>query len=226
LRTPLNAIIGFSKIIKEAERAPLDAAKLAEYSGFIFDSANGLLGIVNDIIAISKLQSGTLHLESEPVDADRLVRSCASWALTEIGASGKRLTCTSDDNLPFIDADPEHLKQVLMRLLSNAITFTPEGGHIVLAARTGPGHSVILSVSDTGIGMSAEQMEDAMRPFGQNDRRLARDHGGTGLGLPISKAVVEQMGGSLLLRSTLDKGTDAVVMLPASRHAPERGIPE
>lgn len=214
LRTPLNAIIGFAKLIKDAESGPLDARQVAEYSNFIFDSANSLLDIVNDVIILSKIQSKKLDLRCEPVGADELVSSCASWAQTNMAGMNTKFFHSADPGLAPVEADPEHLKGVLVRLLRNAITFTPDGGRIVLAAKAGPGRSVMFSVSDTGIGMSAEKIDIAMRPFGQTDQRLSRDHGGAGLGLPISRAIVEMLGGFLHLRSTPGEGTDAVVLLP------------
>lgn len=214
LRTPLNAIIGFAKLIKDVDSGTLDPHQVAEYSNYIFDSANGLLDIVNDVIILSKLQSGKLELRCEPVRADELVRSCAGWAETHLAGTGTKFFHSVDPDLASFDADPEHLKGVLLRLLRNAITFTPDGGRIVLAAKAGPGRSVMFSVSDTGIGMSADKIDIAMRPFGQSDQRLSRDHGGAGLGLPISRAIVEMLGGFLHLRSAAGEGTDAVVLLP------------
>ncbi len=222
LRTPLNSIIGFSKIIKDSGSAPLEPGQIAEYSNFIFDSANGLLDVVNDIITISKLQSGKLEMQIEQTDADELVRSCAHWATQQIKGTRTKFFHSADAGLAPVDADPGQLKTVIIRLLRNAIAFTPEDGRIALVAKPGPKHSVMLSVSDTGIGMSSEEIETAVQKFGQIDQRLDRNQGGAGLGLSISKAVVEMMGGALVLRSTPGEGTDAVIMLPESGRPPLR----
>lgn len=214
LRTPLNSIIGFSKILKDNGGAPLEPTQIAEYSNFIFDSAEGLLSVVNDVIILSKIQSGKLDLHREPLEVEELVHACANWANAEIGGPAKTLMCSVEPNLAHIAADAAYVKDVLMRLLRNAITFTPDGGRIALIAKPGPGQSVMISVSDTGIGMTADQIEVALTQFGQNSQQLDRDHGGTGLGLPICRAVVELHGGRLMLRSEPEVGTDAIILLP------------
>lgn len=223
LRTPLNSIIGFSKILKDAGGAPLPPEEIDEYSRFIFDSASGLLDIINDVILISKIQSGTFALRLESVDAQELAAACASQARREAEASGKRFVEAIEPGLPAVEADMEQLGSVLRRLLRNALTFTGEGGRVALIARRGPGACVLISVSDTGCGMTGEQIETALAQFGQNDSRLDRAHGGTGLGLPVVRALVELHGGELILNSEPGAGTDAVVKLPAARGAAAGG---
>lgn len=216
LRTPLNSIIGFSKILKDGGTAPLEPAQIAEYATFIHDSATSLLAIINDIILISKIQSGKLDLRLEQVEVDELLHACAHWAETETEGTGKTFVEAVDKDLAAVEVDTEQIKNVLIRLLRNAITFTPEGGRIALIAKPGPQHSLMISVSDTGIGMTAAQIETALTQFGQNDQRLDRTHGGTGLGLSIAKAVVELHGGQLVLDSKPGVGTNAIVLLPCA----------
>ena len=218
LRTPLNSIIGFSKILKEGGGAPLNQEQIGEYSRFIFDSANALLDVVNDVILISKIQSGTFGLALETLDIAELAGACANRARAQ--ARDKQFVEAIEPDLPAVEADAGQLKGVLDRLLRNAVTFTGAGGRIALIARRGPRDSVLVSVSDTGCGMTAEQIETALAQFGQNDRRLNRGHGGTGLGLPIARALVILHGGELILNSTPGVGTDAIVKLPAARSAP------
>lgn len=221
LRTPLNSIIGFSKILRDAGHAPLNQEQIGEYSRFIFDSASGLLNIINDIILISKMQSGKFELALESIDLEELAGACANRAQIEAKAQGKRFVEAIEPNLPPVEADAEHLRSVLYRLLQNALAFTGSGGRIALVARRGPRETILISVSDTGCGMSAKQIETALAQFGQNDHRLDRSHGGTGLGLPIARALVALHGGELILNSTPGVGTDAIVRLPAAR-APGR----
>lgn len=217
LRTPLNSIIGFSKILKDNGGAPLEPTQIAEYSNFIFDSAEGLLSVVNDVIILSKVQSGKLELHLEPLEVEELVRACGSWAKNQIGDGAKTLMCSLEPDLAPVLADAAFVKDVLLRLLRNAITFTPEGGRIALVAKPGPEGTVMVAVSDTGPGMNAEQIDTALTQFRQNSQQLDRDHAGTGLGLPICKAVVELHGGRLMLRSEPGAGTDALILLPAQK---------
>jgi two-component system, cell cycle sensor histidine kinase PleC len=219
LRTPLNSIIGFSKILKDDGGAPLNQDQIGEYSRFIFDSASGLLDIINDIILISKIQSGKFDLALQKLDIEELAGACANRARAQAQAQGKQFVEAIEPDLPLVEADAEHLKSVLHRLLQNAVTFTDAGGRIALIARRGPHGSVLVSVSDTGCGMTAEQIETALAHFGQNDHRLDRGHGGTGLGLPIARALVALHGGELILNSAPGVGTDAIVKLPAARAA-------
>lgn len=214
LRTPLNSIIGFSKIMRDMGTTTLEPAQIAEYSTFIHESAGGLLSIINDIILISKIQSGKLDLRLEHMEFDEIATVCAHWAETEIEGTGKTFLQAADSDLPIVEVDMEQIKNVLIRLIRNAITFTGDDGRIALVAKQGPERSLMISVSDNGFGMSAEQIDVAMTQFGQNDQNLDRHHGGTGLGLSISKAIIGLHGGLLMLRSTPGKGTDAIVMLP------------
>ena len=216
LRTPLNSIMGFSKILRDSGAAPLEADQIAEYSNFIFESADGLLNVVNDVIVISKIQSGKFGLTKEGIDPDELIRTCGHWARPQIEGTGKTFVEVVDPDLPQVEADAEQIKNVLQRLLRNAVIFTREGGRIALAAKAGPHGQLILSVSDTGIGMSAEEVEIALSQFGQNDQSLNREHGGTGLGLPIARAIVELHGGKLMVQSEPGVGTDVIVLLPGS----------
>ena len=221
LRTPLNSIIGFSKILVGAAgpdtgRAPLAPQQIAEYSNFIFDSAEGLLAIVNDVITISKIQSDKLDLQIDEIEPEDVLDPCAAWAESHLAGPAQRFVLSVDPAAGPLLADQQQLKDVLLRLLQNAITFTPEDGSILLAATPGPRRTVMITVSDTGIGMSPEEVGVALTPFGQNDHRLDRDHGGTGLGLAITKSLVELQGGTLIIRSEKGTGTDVVLLMPAA----------
>lgn len=214
LRTPLNSIIGFSKILKDTGGASLEAAQVGEYSSFIFESASGLLSVINDIILISKIQSGKFELAREILEPDEIASACAHWARGQAESSGRRFVEAIDPATPPFEADPGQIKDVIMRLLRNALTFTGENGRIALIARPAPGGGAIICVSDTGVGMTAEQIDTALVQFGQADHSLDRGHGGTGLGLPIAKAITELHGGELLLHSEPGVGTNVILSFP------------
>ncbi|GAB4241347.1 MAG: hypothetical protein Kow0032_29360 [Methyloligellaceae bacterium] len=223
LRTPLNSIIGFSKIMASAGSAPLEAGQVAEYSQFICQSAENLLGVLNDVITVSKLQSGKFDLRMELVDADELVCACGPWAEAAAEAAGVKFMIASDPDLPPVRADPAQMKDVITRLLKNAVTFPPAGGRVALIARRAPGDRLMICVSDTGIGMSGEEIKTALAPFGQVDHARDRENGGTGLGLTIAQAVVALHGGVLEMHSKKGEGSDVVVLLPAAACAAAPG---
>ncbi len=219
LRTPLNAILGFSRLLRGAEAAPVEAGQVAEYAGFINDSAVRLLNLVNDVITISKIQSGKLEIDLDDVYADELIETVARWARGHMGDKQLHLIEKVEEGFPPVRGGFEELKSVLMRLTSNAIAFTKEGGTVALIAKRAPGGRLLMAVSDTGVGMTPEAIALALKPFGQADTRLDRAHEGAGLGLPIAKALVELQGGTLMLTSRPGVGTDAVVLMPESRAA-------
>lgn len=215
LRTPLNSILGFSKMLKEIENAPLEPKQVSEYAEFILGSATNLLAVVNDVITVSKLQSGNLNLEIDAFDVEEALRSCVSWATSRAGETGQRFIPRIDEGLPLIRADAGQLGGTVMRLLSNAFRFTPEGGAVALTAKRAGGGRVMVCVSDNGVGMTQEEIFVALTEFGQVDNRLDRDHEGTGLGLPIAKALTEMQGGEFIIRSDKGKGTDVLMLFDA-----------
>lgn len=223
-RTPLNAILGFSNILKGPTQTGLDGEQIEEYALFIHEAAGGLLSIVNDVIALSKIQSGKYDLTFEGFYVDELLESCGAWARSRMQGRELRFIQKIDDDLPEIRADMGQLKTIFERLLDNAITFTPAGGSIALIARRMAGGRIMVAVSDTGVGMTPDDIEIALKPFGQIDNRLGRDHGGAGLGLTIAKPLVELHGGQLKITSEKGTGTDAVVILPedCERHSAEQ----
>jgi two-component system cell cycle sensor histidine kinase PleC len=212
LRTPLNAILGFSKILKGFDDMPIEPAQVTEYANIILGSAENLLGIVNDIITISKLQSGKFNFDIDEIDLDELLRPCITWTTGRAAETGMKFIPRIDENMPLILADPEHLKDVVQRLLANAVSFTPEGGTVALAAKMASANKAIVCISDNGVGMSAEEISVALTAFGQIDNGLDRQHEGTGLGLPIAKALIELQGGTFMIRSQEGKGTDVIML--------------
>jgi len=214
LRTPLNTIIGFSRLIGEHDKRQLSKDNISEYSGLIQEAAKHLLAIINDILEISKIQAGKFTLDLHELHVDEVLGS--SLAFFKVAADDAGVTLIQDipHDLPQIKGDPVKLKQIVMNLVSNAIKFTPEGGRVTLRVTVERDGQVRISVRDTGVGMTEEEMMIAMLPFGQVDGGRSRMREGTGLGLPIAKALVELHGGSLSIKSVKGEGTEVALLLP------------
>ncbi len=219
LRTPLNAIIGFSEVLNREMFGPL-TARYRDYAKDIHESGQHLLEIIGDILDLSKIEAGRLGLRAEPVPVFPLLKACTRLVRERALDAGIHVTIAEAVTLPEIAADSTRVKQVLLNLLSNAIKFTPVGGTVELGARVAANSTVEISVSDTGIGMKPEDIPVALERFQQVDNQLSRRHAGTGLGLPLSKALVEMHGGHLRIDSTPGRGTTVTVSFPiASRQA-------
>ena len=217
LRTPLNAIIGFSEIIESEFMGPLGEPRYLEYVSDIHRSANHLLEIINNILDISKIEAGRLELHEESIDVVKLLDSSINLIRERAQRHGVTLAVDTDNALPLLLADATKLRQILINLLSNAVKFTPEGGQVSISAQLTEDNETVFTIADTGIGMSEHELETAMEPFGQVDSDLARRFEGTGLGLPLTKALVELHGGALQISSRPGEGTRAEVVFPADR---------
>jgi signal transduction histidine kinase len=218
LRTPLNAIIGFAEVIEREFFGPVGVAQYASYAADIHRSGQHLLSLINDILDLSKVEAGRFEI----VEQDFVLAETIEEAkrLLEIRAQKAGLALTSDigADVARLYADRKLIAQALLNLLSNAVKFTPAGGQInIVAMREGGAGDLLLSVSDTGIGMSPEEIPHALEPFGQIDGTLARRFDGTGLGLTITKAFIEMHGGALTLDSEKGRGTTATIRLPGWR---------
>ena len=225
LRTPLNAIIGFSELIRYLGGNP---EKACEYSGLIEQAGRHLLEIISDILDISKIESGRFELDLEEAPVRELIGACVSMVETRMTQKHQMLQLKLAPDLPAIRADVTRLKQVIINLLSNAHKFTPEDGRIVLAATPSANDTVTIAIQDTGIGMSGEQIAVALTPFGQIRNGHTRAHEGTGLGLPIAKALIEQHHGRFYINSVENGGTTIVFTLPrdpdqVARHPAKEG---
>jgi PAS domain S-box-containing protein len=214
LRTPLNAIIGFSEVMAAETLGRLNHPQYLEYAQHIHSSGQHLLSLINDLLDLSKIEAGKLELWEEEVDLGSLIERCRVFIEDPAQNKGLALTLKLADDLPDLRCDARKLKQVLVNLLSNAVKFTPAGGRILLQAARDGEAGIVIQVSDTGIGIAPENLDKVMSPFGQVHEALNRDTQGTGLGLPLSKALVELHGGRLTLESTPGKGTTARVALP------------
>jgi len=219
LRTPLNAIIGFTDILKSELFGPLGHRRYQGYVADIHDSGQLLLRLVNDVLDVAKIESGKAELFEEPVAVARVIESCARLMRDRVQARGLRLTRIVPAKLPLVRCDERRLKQIVLNLLSNAVKFTPAGGHITVRAAV-EGGGFVIAIEDTGIGIAAEDIAKALKRFGQIDSPLQRKHEGTGLGLPLTKSMVELHGGRLTLDSTLGIGTKVTVWLPPERILP------
>ena len=217
LRTPLNAVIGFSEIMESELLGPLGSNQYKSYAADIHESAQHLLTLINDILDVAKIEAGAHELREEEVDPVDVVGAVERLVAERAKRAELALSIDLPERLPRLKADERKLKQVLLNLMSNAIKFTPEGGRIALAARYESDGSFVFEVSDTGIGIAAEDIPRAFAPFEQVDSRLSRQFEGTGLGLPLSDGFVKLHGGRLTLESTPGKGTKAIVRLPAER---------
>jgi signal transduction histidine kinase len=223
LRTPLNAVIGFSDILIGQIFGPLGDSRYRDYARDIRDSGQHLLNLINDVLDVSKVEFGKVELLEETVDVMGVVESCIRLMRERAETAGIRLYQELPRSLPQMQADSRRLKQILLNLLSNAVKFTPPGGRVTIRASEGA-DGLRLVVEDSGIGIAADDLEKALRPFGQIDSRLARKYQGTGLGLPLARSMTELHGGKLVLESTPGRGTTATVWLPASRILSPAGI--
>jgi PAS domain S-box-containing protein len=217
LRTPLNAILGFSEMLGRGLAGPVQA-KQEEYAGLVHQSGEHLLNIINDILDLAHVDSGKFELHEESgVDPRRIIDACVCLMRDRANGAALCLSTEIENHLPLLVADPTRLKQILLNLISNAIKFTKPGGSVLVTGRQATDGGVVLEVCDTGLGMTPDEIEIALEPFGQVDARLAREHEGTGLGLPLARRLAELHGGSLHIDSEKGRGTSVTVMLPVSR---------
>jgi two-component system, sensor histidine kinase len=215
LRTPLNGIIGFSEMIKLAVVGPLPPV-YQEYGRLIHQSGEHLHAVINDILDLAKVDAGKFELRREAgVDPRQIAEACMTLVRGHAEIAEIRLSLAADSGLPPLVADPTRLKQILLNVLSNAIKFTPPRGSVGLAVRRRDDDGVAFQVSDTGPGMTPEEIEIALEPFGQvRDGAFAAQEG-TGLGLPLARSFAELHGGALLIDSEKGRGTTVTVMVPA-----------
>lgn len=217
LRTPLNAIIGFSEIINTETFGEIGNPTYREYASHIYDAGQHLLTLINDVLDISKIETGNAALDEENIDVAAVVRACAVMVRERAIAGELSLNVELPDSLPFLHADVRRIKQILINLLSNAVKFTEAGGVVTIKAWHSLESGLILQVVDTGIGIAVNDIPKALGRFQQVDSDLNRKYEGTGLGLPLAKSLVEQHGGVLDLQSRPGVGTTVTVRLPAER---------
>jgi signal transduction histidine kinase len=215
LCTPLNAIIGFSDIIEGEMFGPVTVPKYLEYITDIKQSGVHLLEVINDMLDISKIESGTVTLDRKPVDLSEVVETSLRLVAPRAEQKNLHLSVKTVEDMPVMLGDRRRIVQLVLNLLSNAIKFTPDGGSIETRIERTEAGDVELSVSDTGIGVEAKHLNNIVDPFFQADGTLARRHEGTGLGLTLCKMFVELHGGSLNVASELGEGTVITTRFPA-----------
>lgn len=213
LRTPLNAIIGFSELIESQAFGPISPPKYVDYATDIRSSGQHLLQIITDILDLAKIESGKFEVVREPSVIDDIFKCCRSICDGRAALAGVKLVFWVSPNFPVISVDPLRIKQVLINLIANAVRFTPSGGSVTVKAES-DGLQTTISVTDTGVGMTGEQIAIALSPFGQATGDADKRRTGTGLGLPIAKALVELHGGEFLIDSAPGVGTTVSIKLP------------
>lgn len=215
LRTPLNAIIGFSEAMRYAIFGPI-SDHYKRYAEDIHQSGTHLLSLINDILDVSAIESGNLRLFPESIIVSDLVETAVRFVEKRAEQAGLAVIVDLPHNMPRLKCDERRIKQVLLNLLSNAVKFTPRDGSITISGGLERDGSFALCVSDTGIGMDEAGIAKAMEPFGQVDSSLARRHEGTGLGLPLSKSLIEAHGARFEITSRLGAGTQVKLIFPAN----------
>jgi PAS domain S-box-containing protein len=222
LRTPLNAIIGFSEMMMKETFGPLANPKYQEYLGDIHVSARHLLEIINEVLDMSKIEAGKLELDEQNMDMTEAIESVMRMmASRAFSGSIKMETCISP-GLPALFADPRLIRQILINIVSNSVKFTKPGGRIDVIAETNADGDMVIRVEDTGIGIPKDKIKQALEPFGQihDSAHAAKEIQGTGLGLPLAKAMIELHGGHLGIDSDTDQGTRVAIYFPSHRVVP------
>ena len=219
LRTPLNAIIGFSQFMRAGHAGDINT-KQHELVEDIQDSGDHLLNVINDILDLSKIEMGGVEITADVVDLAACIQSCLRLVRERIERADLRLHTNGLSDLPPVRVDQRKIKQVIINLLSNAVKFTDPGGSITVSGRMALDGGCYLEISDSGIGMSAFDIEKALSLFGQVDAGLDRAFEGTGLGLPLAKSLIEAHGGTLEIQSQPGFGTTVAIHLPSERVVP------
>ena len=223
LRTPLNAIMGFAQIMNDGMFGPLGDEKYEAYTKDILDSATYLLALINDILDMSKIETGKMELDAEPVALGHIVQSCLRLIEPRVFDAGLRLNYDPPP-LPSVHVDPRATKQILLNLLSNAVKFTPHGGEITIETEVSD-ESAALTVIDTGIGISQQDLRRIGMPFEQIENQHTKTHKGSGLGLALAKSLAELQGGTLTIKSELGVGSSFRFSMPRRKPRQETAPP-
>lgn len=216
LRTPLNTVMGFSKMLASHDSRPLKDQEIVEYAGIIHDAASHLLSVINNILDISKLQSGRFILDQQTIEIDEVIRTSVLSVRAAVKEAGVSLKDDIAADLAPVRGDPNKLQQIFSNILTNAIKFTAKGGTITLRAYNESDDCIAVTVTDTGIGMNEDDIAIAMTPFGQVDGSRTRWREGTGLGLPMANGLTQMHDGKLTITSKPGEGTSVKVQLPSA----------
>lgn len=216
LRTPLNAIIGFSDVLRDTDDEKLDHGQVVEFTNYIHSSAVNLLDMINRLLELTKIHSGSITLHPEAVDMSEIVGACIAHLGERAKAAKVEVVCHTDDRAGLAYVDPSRTRQIFLNLIDNAVKFSEQDGKVTIYVERAPSARVLVTISDKGIGMSEDDIETVLSRFGQVDSGLDRRYDGTGTGLPIARALTELQGGVLTISSQPHQGTDVRVLLPVA----------
>ena len=217
IRTPLNAIIGFSEVMMDERFGPIGSERYRQYLKDIHAAGGHLISLLSDLLDLSKIEAGKLDLTFVSVNLNDLVQQCVAIMQQQANRERVIIRTSLHGNLPQIVADARAMRQIMLNLLSNSIKFTGAGGQVIISTAQTDDHEVVLRVRDTGSGMTEKELQIALEPFRQVPMVTHWDAGGTGLGLPITKALAEANQAYFRLTSRVDDGTLAEVIFPATR---------
>jgi signal transduction histidine kinase len=226
LKTPLNAVIGFAEILCRENLGPIGNQEYRGYAEDIRVSGNHLLSLINDILDLSKIEANRFELYEEAVDVADTLRSILPLLQEKMADEQLEFETAFAEPCLGLRADQRALRQMLINLLSNAVKFTPEGGRITVSAGDDDEGYFVVSVRDTGIGIAEEDQPKVLLPFNQVDSKLSRKYEGTGLGLPLTKRLMELHGGWLEIDSALERGTTVKLVFPPDRVIAPKAPPE
>jgi PAS domain S-box-containing protein len=217
IRTPLNAIIGFSDMMASERLGPIGHSRYVEYSNDIGRSGRHVLDIVNDLLDISKIEAGEMDLEFGAVGLNEAIGEAVSLVQPQANSQRVIIRTALSQSVPNVVADLRSIKQIALNILSNAIRFTPSGGQIVVSTSYEGNGSVVIRIRDTGVGMTRTELEQAMKPFRQVATNSRKRGDGTGLGLPLTKAMVDANRALFSINSAPNEGTLVEITFPSPR---------
>jgi two-component system cell cycle sensor histidine kinase PleC len=225
LRTPLNAILGFSEVMRDEAFGKLGSRQYVDYASHIHDSGQHLLGLINDVLDLARVEAGRFSIRAEEIDVPAAIGNALAMFDIRTRQAGIALKADLDSNLPLLLADGRGFRQVLLNLISNAIKFTPAGGTVTVFARRAAGGGMEVGVADTGTGIDPVDVVTVFEAFGQGRHDISARDKGTGLGLPIVRGLVEAHGGKVTLDSVLGKGTTVTCTFPRERLSAPQPVP-
>jgi signal transduction histidine kinase len=217
IRTPLNAIIGFSDVMMNERFGPLGNERYKAYLEDIHRSGNLVLSLVNDLLDISKIEAGGQSFDFRAIEINSVVEEAVNMMQQQANRERVLIRTSYGYDLPQLVADERSIKQIVLNLVSNAIRFTDAGGQVIVSTSYEQNGDLTLKVRDTGIGMNENELEDALRPYRQVGQKTEAETSGTGLGLPLARALAESNKGDFRIRSTPGEGTVIEIAFPASR---------
>jgi signal transduction histidine kinase len=217
IRTPLNAIIGFSEVMMDERFGPIGNERYRQYLKDIHSSGGHLISLVNDLLDLSKIEAGRLELTFVSVNLNDLAQQCVAIMQEQANRERVIIRTSLPASLPQIVADTRSMRQIVLNLLSNSIKFTGAGGQVIISTTLTDDQEVVLRVRDTGAGMSEKELQTALEPFRQVATAARWGSSGTGLGLPITKALAEANHARFRITSHVDDGTLVELAFPITR---------